>query len=428
MKRLRGMSGLLAGLACLCLVTSASAGPGDRAMYFEGRGQALVYPFWTVENADTLFEIVNGLTGFGGTPQRGRWVLVMVRVRDAASADVLSSPICLSPGDVWTGALTLLGGATHLLSNDQTGSGLGPAPVDATLSGGAGGSNPTRGYIEVVMIDNGLTQATGCNGSHGDADFSPGSEEDGTDQPLFGRLIYLSANGGLSGGFNAEAIKDLDPDRELLSGTLHGSARAFQALALGRDRGSIVGALLGRWLVDQTIGADTQVIVTFPLGTQSFNLCGGEPDTPFGTFMNPCTTTVPLDFSFPATATLWIRDDEEAVNLSPRRVPLGHEVNVLTLSDFPGVTRVPGSGKAGWFRLLVDANEDEVTDPISGELQEAGPVLTTVRVPRVLPAVGFTVISVQFGAQGRTFLFPFQTQPPALLFDCATAVGFSCTK
>ena len=427
MKRLRGMSGLLAGLACLCLVTAASAGPGDRAMYFEGRGQALVYPFWTVENADTLFEIVNGLTGFRGTPQRGRWVLVMVRVRDAASTDVLSFPICLSPGDVWTGALTLREGATHLLSNDRSndhaGSGLGPAPVDATLSGG---SRPTRGYIEVVMIDNGLTQATGCNGSHGDSDFSPGSDEDGTDQPLFGRLIYLSANTGLSGGVNAEAIKDLDPSRELLSGTLHGSARAFQALALGRDPGSVVGALLGRWLVDQAIQADTQVVVTFPLGNQSFNLCDGESDTPFGTFINPCTTTTRLDFSFPATATLWIRDDEEGVNLSPRRVPLGEEVNVLTLSDFPGILRVPGSGKSGWFRLLVDANEDEVTDPVTGQLEQAGPILTTVRVPRVLPAVGFSVISAQFAAQRVYAIFPFQTQPPASLFDCATAVGFSC--
>lgn len=415
---------LVAAMALLGLPWPASAGPGDRAMYFEGRGQALIYPLWTVENIDTLFEIVNGLTGFrsAGAPRQGRWVLVHIHIRDTASADLLDFTVCLSPGDVWTAALFQDGGTATLTSTDasSTSGSKGP-PLILTLGGSA-----TRGYIEAVMIDNGLTQATGCNSSHADPDFSAGSAVDGTDEPLFGRAIYVSSGTGLASGFNAEAVSDLDASGELSSGTLEGSTKAFQALALGHGKNnSIVGALLGRWLVDPSIGADTQVVVTFPLGSQSFNLCGGEPSTPFGTFAVACTTTSPLDFSLPLTAALWIRNDEEGVNHSPRQIPLGNEVNVINFSDFPTLLQVSGSAKAGWFRLMIDANEDEVTDFVTGQVQTAGPALLAVRLPHVLPVVGFTTISVPVASGRISLTFPFQTDRPGALYDCVTP-DFSC--
>jgi hypothetical protein len=413
---------LIAAMAQVILPGPAAAGPGDRAMYFEGRGQALIYPFWTVENTDTLFEIVNGITRINssGASRNGRWVQVKFHIRDTASADLLDFTVCLSPGDVWTASLTQRDGVTHLISKDLSASDLGHPPTDSTLS------QASRGYIEAVMIDNGLTQETGCNNSHADADFSGGSEADGTDQPLFGRVIYVAMATGLATGFNAEAIKDLDASIELSSGTLQGSTKAFQALALGHDNGSVVGALLGRWLVDPSIGADTQVVVTFPLGSQSFNLCSGESSTAFGVFSAACTTTSPLDFSLPAKAALWIRDDEERVNFSPRQVPFGNEVNVLTLSEFPTLLAVSGGGKAGWFRLMIDDNEDEVTDFVTGQLQTGGPGPTDVRLPHVLPVVGFTIISAPVQAGRISATFPFQTDRPPSLYDCATAAGFSC--
>lgn len=425
-----GASMLIPAITLLGLPGIAASGPGDRAMYFEGRGQALVYPFWTVDNTDTLFEIVNAVTSFTSFPQdnfnagasrKRRWVLVKFHIRNTASADLLNFTVCLSPGDVWTAALFQDGGTTKLKSRDASGfSGTQGPPASLAFGGSA-----TRGYIEAVMIDNGLTQATGCNASHADADFSAGSETDGTDQPLFGRVMYVASATGLASGFNAEAIKDLSASDELLSGTLQGSTKAFQALALGHgENDSIVGALLGRWLVDQAMGADTQLVITFPLGSQSFNLCSGETATAFGTFTTPCTTSRPLDFSLPATATLWIRNDEEGVNLSPRQVPLGNEVNVITLSDFPALLQTTGSGNAGWFRLMIDVNEDEVTDFVAGQVRTPG--LITVRLPRVLPVVGFTTISAPVSSGRISATFPFQTDQPGSRYDCATGAGFSC--
>ncbi|HEX9879091.1 MAG TPA: hypothetical protein VGB25_02725, partial [Candidatus Binatia bacterium] len=203
-----------------------------RSMYYEGTGQALIKPFWVADGTtDTLIEVVNRATGLvhqgetsPTTNRKGRWILVHFTVHEEKdSIDVRDWNICLSPGDVWTAALTLEGGVTHLKSNDLSSgapseplSDLGTAPIDEILQPGPGGTNPVRGYISAVMIDNGTSHGAGCDGNHesnnpntGDPDNAEFDSErhQALNAPLFGRSIYVNVGNGLATGFNDEAIK-----------------------------------------------------------------------------------------------------------------------------------------------------------------------------------------------------------------------------
>lgn len=461
---------LVVAAMVLGLAGSAVAGNGDRTMYKEGTGVALVYPFWVADGqTDTLFEMVNRLTKTTALPQggvtatgnrTGKWVLVKVRIREEKnSEDVKDFEVCLSPGDVWTGTLTLVGGRTTLKSKDLSDFRFGPGPPpDSLLNLDSSGANPIRGYIEAVLIDIGTTKDTGCNNEHSDLDFSlsdspPG--QIGSSEPLFGRELFVNVGNGLATGFNAEALEDLGTETDLLLGSIQGSKQAFRDLALGdSENEEIVGSLMGRWIRDKSITPlpfDTQVVVTFPTGkNHKFDLCSGATN-PFGSVTCNLAggggTITPFDFSITkgngvcerdgGTQTclaLWIRNDEECVNQSPRQVPIPNEVNVFTFSllqdlffDVFGPNCGTAAGKvsnkatAGWFRLLYDTNEDEVTDFVKGVVNTGtitAPNIQTFRVPRVLPVVGFVTLTAPTSTVRISATFPFQTERPQDRKNC----------
>jgi hypothetical protein len=449
----------------------------DRTMYYEGTGQVLIYPFWIADGTtDTLFEIVNRLTALNqaglASPsgltniRKARYVLVHITIHEEKnSEDVRDFNVCLSPGDVWTATLTLVGGVTHMKSTDLSTTDLGPAPVDVTLAPcltcTPPGTNPTRGYVEAVMIDNGTSEGAGCDTLHestnpdtglrDDAVFDNNTQHQGVDNPLFGRTLLVNVGNGIVTGFNAEALEDYcntDPGVDCLGlASIKGSARAFQALALADASRSVRGTLLGRFVRDAAHNFETQVVVTFPTGkNHKFGFCSGDTtgpfNAPFGT--TDCTgkAATQLDFSITATTTmaLWVRNDEECVNISPRQIPVPNEVNFISFIGLPDTlfrttASNPGGGvckkpeiqaTGGWFRLLFDTNEDEVTDRVTGSATTfaSGPATQSVFVPRVIPAVSVEIISALTPGQGRVSAsFPLQSEAPHDFFDCNNTGG-----
>jgi hypothetical protein len=460
----------------------------DRTMYYEGTGDVVIYPFWIADGTtDTLFEIVNRLSAlqYAGsqsppnTPtsnRKGRYVLVHMTIHEEKdSIDVRDFNICLSPGDVWTGTLTLVGGVTRLksrdLSNNAFGSQLPNVPPDVDVPLAAAGvppANPIRGYIEAIMIDNGTSEGAGCDQQHESTNPDTGqpdnavfdAQHQGLDNPLLGRSILVNVGNGLVTGFNAEALEDYcfneqdGPGVNCLGlasikfdaakGTT--GARAFQALALADNARSVRGGYVGRFIRDAANTFDTQVIVTFPTGRgQKFGFCAGDVspfNAPFGTTNCTGKSAGQLDFSITATTTmaLWIRNDEECVSISPRQIPVPFEVNVITFTqlsdilfltsaDSPGgVCKNPSAPQpttSGWFRLLFDANEDEVTDFVTASSTAAANTnAIPVFVPRVIPAVALEIIQAIAGAQGRVSAsFPLQSEAPHDFYNCNNSSG-----
>jgi len=453
-------------------------------MYYEGTGQALIKPFWVADGTtDTLIEVVNrasGVTHQGETSpttnRKGRWILVHFTVHEEKdSIDVRDFNICLSPGDVWTAALVLEGGVTHLKSSDLSSgiptepfSDLGTAPVDEILQPGPGGLNPVRGYISAVMIDNGTSHKAGCDTTHesfnedtgneDNADFS-GERHQALNAPLFGRSIYVNVGNGLATGFNDEAIKGYCSDDEdiwclgnVSVGPIPpnpGSIIAFRALAMGAHKRNARGTLMGRWLRDAASNFDTQLVLTFPTGkTHQFVFCNEDSAgaklrrAAFGT--TACglgnITTVPFDFTITATSqmTLWVRNDEECVSISSRKIPTPNEVNVITFTSLPsalfnttansrdGVCKKPEQpATSGWFRLLFDVNEDEVTDKVTGVFGPGigGAPAGSLSVPKVIAATGFVTLTAPTTAARISATFPFQSEEPFDFYDCTDLSG-----
>jgi len=444
----------------------------DRTMFFEGTGQAIIWPYWRADGAtDTLLEVVNRLTRAPNTgsttttTRKGRYVLIHLIVHeDKNSEDVSDFNVCLSPGDVWTGTLTLVGARVHLKSTDLSATDLGVAPVDVALRPRADGTNPTQGYAEAVMIDNGTSVGAGCNGDTDDPDIDPISGNNdpaefdlrfqGTKNPLFGRVIYVNTGAGLAAGMNAEAIEEFC-DRDLKTpfsnctgaATVRNSIEAFRALAMGDEQRNERGVLMSRWLRNTATSFDTQAIVTFPTGkTQKFNFCLADTggNAAFGT--TDCgggnVTLTPLDFSITATTTmaLWVKNDEECASISPRQIPVPNEVNVITFSLlddalFRTTTNAPGGvckkpetlATSGWFRLLFDTDENEVTDAVTGSYGTAVETPEgTIKVPRLIPMVGFVTMSAPAGAFRLSATFPWHSETPLDHYDCEQKGDITC--
>jgi len=466
------------------LAGPAFAQRGVRTMYYEGTGQALIKPFWVADGTtDTLIEVVNRASGriqqgevAPTTNRKGRWVLVHFTIHEEKnSKDVRDFNICLSPGDVWTAALTLEGGKTHLKSLDLSSgppaspfSDLGTPPVDEILGTDDAGQNPIRGYISAVMIDNGTSQGAGCDGSHESTNPDTGLPDNAffeferhqaLNAPLFGRSIFVNVSNGLATGFNDEAIKGYcsdDPDIWCLGNASvgpippnPGSIIAFRALAMGPQRRNAVGAVMGRWLRNAAQNFDTQVVLTFPTGkTHQFVFCDEDSAAAklrraaFGT--TTCgmgnITTVPLDFTITASTqmTLWIRNDEECISISNRKITVPNEVNVITFTALPGplfnTTANSRDGvckkgetpaTAGWFRLLFDLNEDEVTDKVTGVFGPGpgNPPAGTISVPKLIAGTGFVTITAPTTVARISATFPFQTEEPFDFYDCTKLTG-----
>jgi len=425
-------------------------------------GGALIWPLWTVVNTNTLIAITNtsvrvsgtdevaGACGGNNCPSQpsitptspGLFTLVRFHFRRATdSADQKDFSICLSPGDVWTAALTKVGGVTKILSSDlstinnETGSGF--SGLNESLPG-----NPDIGYIEAVAVDTGTTKDTGCAGPPGGFSGSALGTARAMVRHLMGEVFYVSLGTGLANGANATSIGAfqaieaqssqavVDTIRSAVfptgdSGAVNNARnRVFFALTHPGEHVT-VGSLVTRWILDETAGFDTQLVVTFPLGNLTM-----RPFREFG-FNGSDNHSDRVDFNFniPTTMALWLRDDEEHRSNSPRQVPMGKEVNVITLSTEAAAnpTIIPSGAKGGWLQLMIDNDENEFVDAVRGancSVSASGDVCTTTgtlnqqHVPAMLPVVGFSILTSTTSGGKLSALLPWKWRAPDVDYDC----------
>ena len=278
-----------------------------------GVGDLLIFQYWTTTDRDTLAAIVNA---FGGQPAR----FVHVRLREGiASADVFDFTICLSPGDVWTVALTSASATTSTLTVGNPGS------CDSTVGPAGFTPPPNPGVPFVVNASFGYIEAFTM-------------EAGGGDDTLWGVATPLNVKGGFSSSYNATAFVNFNATGENF--TARGNGPVGRALA--REGGVDKELLFARYVAGAGIGAVTQLVLTFPTG----NVPGADQISAF------------------------FFDETENTNFSPRSIRLPWEVNVCTIAPVSGITNIScpvtaaiptnnfnvlgsaGTFVSGWVRLI----------------------------------------------------------------------------
>ena len=275
-----------------------------------GLGDLLLFPYWTTEERETLLAIGSA---FGGVARR----FVHVRVREGVtSQDVLDFTICLSPGDIWTAALTTDPNGDSVLRvgnpgscDDAVASAIFTAPP---VSGQAVPLSASMGYLEAFSM-----------APTGGADV------------LWGIATPINPSVGVASSYLATTLTGFQAVNEGSQTTT--DLRLAEALA--RTGGIDKEVLLLRYVADQQFGASTQLVLTFPAGRQP-----GVNDP----------------------VSVFAYDEEEQVTFSPRAIRLPDEVNVCTLDQTPDRTTLscPGSDNTlairgpggpftgGWLRIL----------------------------------------------------------------------------
>lgn len=371
----------------------------------KGVGQVLIYPYYTVnKNQDTLISVTN-------TSGVGKVVRVQF-IEGINGRDTLRFDLFLSPFDVWTAAISSVGdddgaqistqdrsctypnfpngGVGPVAFRTDAFDGMGPFPGD----GGPTGPSRTReGYVAMIAAGDivpgsptdARTRHVG-NGSPG-AGAPPGCEEINntnvvTDivvasNALYGSASIVNVGEGTYFAYNADAVAGftdipligssaeipfLLQDANSVEAT-HGVARAYlygndgRRLALdyafGVDALSAIfmsDALYNEWLVDPSLGANTDWIVTFP--TKNFYVDELYGDTPFPPFANRF-----IDGAADVDASVLIHDREEGspelgLPIVPTAV-LAYQVNAIS---FLAVTPRPGSPSGVLGSTLTSTN------------------------------------------------------------------------
>lgn len=285
-----------------------------------GVGDLLVYQYWTTQNRDTLFAIINpfgpvqvALTG-GEDTEISRFVHIRIR-EGVASREVLNFTICLSPGDVWTAAIApgASAGTSRLIvgnrgsCDEQVGVfGFTQPP----LEGQPVGINADFGYIEAYTME---CTRTFIPGQNLNCPIELGNNNGGDDS-IMGVATPLNAEIGFASSYNATALVGFDAFNESASltspngtGTVNnvGTASAV-ARAIAREGGVDKEVLFARWTAAPEINSSTQLVLTFP---GNFQPGAGNP------------------------VSIWIWDEEENFNFSPREIFLPWEVNICTLEN-----------------------------------------------------------------------------------------------
>jgi len=293
-----------------------------------GLGQALIYPYYTVNNhQDTLVSITN-ISDAGKA--------VQVHFREGQNGrEVLGFVLFLGAHDTWTASISPSGedGGAHLATSDTscTRPALPPGGIDfrsaaydgTTLPADGGSTDISRtreGSIEFIVggdVDPGTPTdhaiehpATGgappCDDNFDDfaADLSD------TLGDVFGSASIVNVAQGTFYAYNADALEDLSDDVMFLPDLpypgpgldnasnaegVHGIARAFVTTDDGHQIGVdyakgidavsaafMADGLYNEYLVSETLGAATDWVVTFP--TKRFyvdHLYGEAPMAPF---------------------------------------------------------------------------------------------------------------------------------------------------
>ena len=348
----------------------------------DGLGQVLIYPYYTVNKSqDTLFSVVNT------DPVNGKAVKVRF-LEGYNSREVLDFNLYLSPNDVWTARVSQTaddgGGAVFTTDNSCTDpvipvggvpfrtaafDGTGPVPAD---EGPQDITRTREGYMELISMGDidptsalaGLTfhqggVPPGC-GTFGDTVASAGIVA--PTGGLFGDTDIVNVGEGTLFNYNADAIdgfseiplyspsSNLNPslqDANNPSIAVNGVARAFvfegggnlltADYANGIDAVSavfMVDAIYNEYIVQDTLGANTDWIVTFP--TKRFyvdkDVYPANPTAPFvEPFHSPGESNVvvvPSMYDREEQTTVQQGDFSPPVSTQPNSLPF--EVNVIS--------------------------------------------------------------------------------------------------
>jgi hypothetical protein len=316
---------LLAASVCAALATSTAA--EAVSLGADGRGQALIYPYYTVQSSagnpfHTYLSVVN---------QTAQAKAVRVRVREARnSREVASFNLYLSPNDVWAGAIVPMLNtlAPRLVTADRscvlptmTGTVEEPNGVNfrndlysGALDDGMGsGLDRTReGWVEIIEMAS-LTGALGTGVTHNSAGMpincavvqSPSASDIAAPTGgLSGTLTLINVASGMDFTINAEALADLStrsfyrppgdayPDFNAVeidpvsvvvaNGSLYRSTwnRGVDAVSAVLMRASWIG----EYVLDTGTSSRSDAVLTFP--TRHFYFAGPSLIAPFAT----CTT------------------------------------------------------------------------------------------------------------------------------------------
>lgn len=449
----------LTGVVALCLATLASSAHAV-SVNPKGIGQALLFPYYTVnKNQDTLISVVN-------VDDVGKMIQVDA-LEGYNGRRVASFYLFLSPHDTWTGAISQLsdaGGA--VLKTGDTSCTYPAIPVDGLALRSIGydgtGTDPADGGpASITRVREGFLQI--ING----ADIRPGSPTDvatthvqtgnpGEGVPpgcaslggmditgdeiapsngLYGSSTIVNVEQGTFFGYEATALAGFtdvptfaSPGGTPLSLEDANSAEAApdaataylydnagKPLALSYQFGiDAVSAVLmndsiyNDYLVDASLGANTDWVVTFP--TKQFyvdTLFGAVPYPPFPNAFQNGFADAGVAFS--------IKDREEGSVSFPNTScdsicdpgpppQLGYEVNVMSFLNVPtfaagtasgvfGSTltsfAVPPYGVSGWASMDL-AFADGVPHALPGGIDADGHDATLLG----LPAIGFMAYNV----------------------------------
>jgi hypothetical protein len=357
---------LAATIACVTLGSSRTAlaqfpvgAFNNPVVAPNGVGDLLIFPFWAVSDSDTLVAIVNPVgsstiaPGFNFPVIDFKWngadvsTFVHIIVREGVnSQEVLNFTICLTPGDMWTAAMTTRGGQPVLIVNN---------PGDCIPFGESTPNEP------VVVAANGFTSRPPVPGqavSLGGATFGyieaytmgafRGDTFIGGDDAIAGVATLVNVNQGFSSSYTATALVGFNAFNESAAITnavgigtvgLVGNRSNVQR-AVARESGVDKEILLTRWITNPLIGARSSIVLTFPAGGQP----GSDPVSTF------------------------IFNEDQGLTFSPSQKTLPREVNICTF-DFIGLeshllcngespspaTLIQGSGEpftAGWVRII----------------------------------------------------------------------------
>ncbi len=302
---------------------------GAVALSPHGIGQALIYPYYTVnKNQDTLISVTNA-SDVGKA--------IEVRFREGMNGrDALSFKLLLGAHDTWTASLTATGDDLVRIKTSDTSCTLPPFPPEGTnlraagydgtgdvpADGGPQGFSRTReGFFELIVggdvIAGSSTELAMKRPAGGGKPACLADDhafvqdlEDPTKSGIYGSAAILDVGSGTYFAYNADALLGIADDVMFLPGDPYpgpqlsdarndegvaGTARAYvtttdgHGLVLdyhsGIDAVSAVfmaDSIYNDYLVSQSLGANTDWIVTFP--TKQFyadGLYGSVPKQPF---------------------------------------------------------------------------------------------------------------------------------------------------
>ncbi|MGH8173299.1 MAG: hypothetical protein ACREPX_09125 [Rhodanobacteraceae bacterium] len=418
----------------------------------KGLGQVLIYPYYTVNrNQDTLISVAN-------SNDIGKVVSVEF-LEGINGRQVLAFRLFLSPHDVWTASIAQTGdeGGAQLLTSDRSCTyyltnpaplssawydGTGPVPAD---SGPQGITRTREGYVTVISVGDIVADSPTDQRTRHVQDGTPGggtppgcteitntNVRDDLIAPstgLFGTAAIVNVGEGTYFAYNPDAIAGftdipLDSAAAVFGPTLqdansreaaNGGARAYLSnnegrplaidYAFGVDTVSAVfmsDALYNEYLVDSSLGANTDWVVTFPTkpyytddiytvsppflppfeaefsnGAAPVSVAGTIYDREEGSTEFPCGACTPPTLPYNVNVISFLNVPAPAGG--PSGV-LGSTLSVLNISPY---------GTSGALTLdLVNGDPDQHALP--GGIDAAGNELTL----RGLPATGFMVYNI----------------------------------